>query len=322
MKKIFVTRRIPERGLNKLLAFADCDVWQDELPPPRDEVLRRVRDVDGIVSLVTDRIDGEVMDAAPQLKVISNVAVGYDNIDVPAATQRNLWVTNTPGVLTETTADLGFALLLAAARHIHTGYDYARSGQWKTWGITLLLGQDVHGATLGIAGMGRIGQAIARRGKGFGMNIIYNNRKRDEAAEHELGATYVSKDELLRQSDFLMLTVPMSAETRHYIDAAALAHMKPTATLINIARGGVVDTNALYDAMKARKIFAAALDVTDPEPLPHTHPLYALDNVLIIPHLGSASVETRSRMADIAASNMISVLSGNGPLNAVNKINA
>jgi glyoxylate reductase len=314
---VFVTRVLPEAGLNLLKEHCQIDVWPDELPTPRPELLARVKDARGIVSLLTDRIDAEVMDAAPGLKVICNVAAGYDNIDLAAAKQRGIWVTNLPGVLTETTADLGFALLMSAARRLPEGRDYAKSGRWKTWGMTTLLGQDVHGATLGIAGMGRIGTAIARRGKGFNMRIIYHNRNRNEAAERELGAEYVSKDELLRQSDFLMLIMSYSPAARHFIDAAALSIMKPTATLINMARGGAVDTDALTHAMREKKIFAAALDVTDPEPLPAAHPLYQLDNVLIVPHLGSASVVTREKMSIMAAQNCIAGVMGLRPENSV-----
>lgn len=314
---VFVTRVLPEPGLNLLKEHCQIDVWPDELPAPRPELLARVKDARGIVSLLTDRIDAEVMDAAPGLKVICNVAAGYDNIDLAAAKQRGIWVTNLPGVLTETTADLGFALLMAAARRLPEGRDYAKNGHWKTWGMTTLLGQDIHSATLGIAGMGRIGAAIARRGKGFNMRVIYHNRNRNEAAERELGAEYVSKEELLKQSDFLMLIMSYSPAARHFIDAAALSMMKPTATLINMARGGAVDTDALTHAMREKKVFAAALDVTDPEPLPAAHPLYQLDNVLIVPHLGSASVVTREKMSIMAAQNCIAGVMGQRPENSV-----
>ncbi|HQW36249.1 MAG TPA: D-glycerate dehydrogenase [Thermoflexales bacterium] len=314
---VFVTRVLPEAGLNLLKEHCQIEVWPGELPAPRPELLARVKGAQGIVSLLTDRIDAEVMDAAPGLKVICNVAAGYDNIDLAAAKQRGIWVTNLPGVLTETTADLGFALLMAAARRLPEGRDYAKNGHWKTWGMTTLLGQDIHGATLGIAGMGRIGAAIARRGKGFNMRVIYHNRNRNEAAERELGAEYVSKEELLRQSDFLMLIMAYSPAVRHFIDANALAMMKPTSTLINMARGGAVDTDALTQAMREKKIFAAALDVTDPEPLPAAHPLYQLDNVLIVPHLGSASVVTREKMSVMAAQNCIAGVMGQRPENSV-----
>jgi glyoxylate reductase len=317
-KKVFVARIIPAAGLNILLEAAEVTVWPGELPPTRTELIERVKGVDGIVSLLTDKIDGEVMDAAgPQLKIISNVAVGYDNVDVAAAKQRGILVTNTPGVLTETSADMAFALLLAAARRLPEGERYARAGNWKTFGFTLLLGRDVHGATLGIAGMGRIGAAVARRAKGFGMKILYTARKPHPDVEAELGAQHVSKETLLRESDFISLHTPLNAETRGYIGAAELTQMKPTAILINTARGPVVDTHALYEAMKAKRIFAAALDVTDPEPLPADHPLYTLDNVLIIPHLASASVATRNKMAEIAATNMAAGLRGERPENVV-----
>ena len=320
MKKVFVTRIIPDIGPRILRESNQIDIsqWPHEMPPPRDALLEQVQGMDGIVSLLTERMDGELMDAAgPQLKCISTVAVGYDNIDVNAAKQRGIMVTNTPGVLTETSADMAFALLMAAARRLPEGERYAKSGQWKTWGMTILLGQDIYGATLGIAGMGRIGAAVARRAKGFGMRILYTARNRHKDIEHETGATHVSKDELLAQSDFITVHTPLTPETRGYINAESFEKMKPTAVLINTARGPVVDTNALYNAMQAKRIFAAALDVTDPEPLPADHPLYTLDNVLIVPHLASASVATRNRMAEIAATNMVAAMRGDAPPNRV-----
>ncbi len=316
--KVFVSRIIPDRGLNKILAHTDATVWQDELPPPRATLLDWARLADGMLTLLTDKIDAELMDAAPQLKVVANFAVGYDNIDVNAATQRGILVTNTPGVLTETTADLAFTLLVACARRITEGRDYAKAGQWKTWGPMLLMGQDIHGATLGVAGIGRIGLAVARRAKGFGMNILYHDTARSEVAEMELGALPVTKEELLAQSDFLSLHVPLTSETRHFIDAAALKKMKPSAVLVNTSRGPVVDTMALYEALKAGRIFAAGLDVTDPEPLPADHALYTLENALIVPHIASASFETRSRMAEMAADNLLAGLEGRLPPNCLN----
>jgi glyoxylate reductase len=316
--KVFVTRVIPDRGLQRILAATEATVWQDELPPPREKLLATVHDCDGLVTLLTDKVDDELFDAAPMLKVVANFAVGFDNIDVPAATRRGIPVTNTPGVLTDTTADLAFTLLMAAARRIAEGRDYAREGKWKTWGPMLLMGQDVHGATLGIAGIGRIGSAVAQRGRGFDMKIIYNDAIRSEKAEKELGAQYVTKDELLKQSDFLSLHVPLTPDTRHYIDAKALSAMKPTAVLVNTSRGPVVDTMALYEALKAKRIFAAALDVTDPEPLPASHPLYTLENALIMPHIASASFETRNRMAELAADNLLTGLQGKEPPNCLN----
>jgi glyoxylate reductase len=227
-------------------------------------------------------------------------------------------MTNTPGVLTDTTADLAFTLLMACARRIVEGHTYAKNGHWRTWGPMLLMGQDIHGATLGVAGIGRIGLAMARRARGFGMRILYHDAFRSEVAEKELGAVAVSKAELLAQSDFLSLHVPLTPETYHYIDAAALRAMKPNAILINTARGPVVDTLALYEALKAQQIFAAGLDVTDPEPLPAEHPLYTLDNALVVPHIASASFETRSRMAEMAADNLLAGLAGQLPPNCLN----
>jgi glyoxylate reductase len=316
--KVFVTRVIPERGLAMIQEQTDATVWQDELPPPRAVLLERAHDCEGLVTLLTDKVDGELFDAAPRLKVVANYAVGFDNIDVPAATQRGIPVTNTPGVLTETTADLAFTLLMASARRIGEGRDYAKSGKWKTWGPMLLMGQDIFGATIGIAGIGRIGYAVARRAQGFNMKVLYFDAVRNERAEKELGARFVSKAELLAQSDFISLHVPLLPETRHFIDATALAAMKPTAVLVNTSRGPVVDTMALYEALKARRIFAAGLDVTDPEPLPADHPLYALDNALIVPHIASASVETRNRMAELAAENLLAGLAGKQPPNCLN----
>lgn len=316
--KVFVTRVLPDRGLQKILAATDATVWQDELPPPRATLLKVAHGCEGLVTLLTDKVDDELFDAAPHLKVVANYAVGFDNIDVPAATRRGIPVTNTPGVLTNTTADLAFTLLVSSARRIAEGRDYARQGKWKTWGPMLLQGQDIYGATLGIAGIGRIGYAVAQRGKGFDMKILYYDAVRHEKAERELGAQFVSKEELLRQSDFVSLHVPLTPETRHFIDAPALALMKPTAVLVNTSRGPVVDTMALYEALNAKRIFAAGLDVTDPEPLPADHPLYSLDNALIVPHIASASFETRSRMAEMAADNLIAGLEGKLPPNCLN----
>jgi glyoxylate reductase len=316
--RVFVTRIIPDRGLQKVLAQTDATVWQEELPPPRAVLLEWASQADGLLTLLTDKIDAELMDAAPKLKVVANFAVGFDNFDVPAATQRRVLMTNTPGVLTDTTADLAFTLLMACARRIAEGRDYAKNGHWRTWGPMLLMGQDIHGATLGIAGIGRIGLAVARRAAGFGMRILYHDAFRSEVAEKELGAIPVSKAELLAQSDFVSLHVPLTPETRHYIDAAALRQMKPNAILINTARGPVVDTMALYDALKTGEISAAGLDVTDPEPLPADHPLYTLDNALIVPHIASASFETRSQMAEMAADNLLAGLAGKLPPNCLN----
>jgi glyoxylate reductase len=318
--KVLITRVLPEGGLELIRRACDADIWPDELPPSREVLLDRVRGVEGIVSLLTDRVDGEVMDAAgPGLKVISNYAVGYDNVDVPAATARGIPLGNTPGVLTETTADMAFALLMAGARRIVEGADYVRAGKWRTWGPTLFLGHDVHGATLGIIGMGRIGQAVTRRALGFGMRVIYFDPYCDADKAPFLGvALRCGLDDLLAESDFVSLHVPLSGQTHHLIDAPALEKMKRTAVLVNTSRGPVVHTDDLYEALVAGQIAYAALDVTDPEPLPPGHRLLGLPNCLVVPHLASASWATRTRMAVMAAENLLAGLRGERLPNCVN----
>ena len=310
--RVFVARVIPDEGLDPVRAACDVDLWEEELPPPRDELLRRVAGVDGILSLLTDKVDDELLDAAgSQLKVVSNFAVGFDNIDVPALTRRKVPAGNTPGVLTETTADLAFALLMAAARRIPESVDYVRDGHWRTWGPMLLMSVDVHGATLGIVGFGRIGREMARRGRGFGMEILYHDvHPATPEEEAELGARRVEMDELLRASDFISLHVNLTDETHHLIDADALRAMKPTAVLVNTSRGPVVDPDALTEALRAGEIFAAGLDVTEPEPLPADHPLVALPNCVVVPHIASASKVTRGKMAAMAAANLLAGLRG------------
>jgi lactate dehydrogenase-like 2-hydroxyacid dehydrogenase len=265
-----------------------------------------------MLTLLTDIVDDELLDAAgPQLKVVSNYAVGFDNIDVDACTRRGIPAGNTPGVLTETTADLAFALLMAAARRLDEGSRYVRAGRWKTWGPLLLLGVDVHGATLGVVGFGRIGREMAKRGAGFGMRVLYHDVQPASAEdERALHATHVDIDTLLAEADFVTLHVNLTDETRHLIGADALARMKPTAVLINTSRGPVVDHVALHAALRDGRIFAAALDVTDPEPLPADSPLLALDNCLVVPHVASASRVTRGRMAAMAADNLLAGLRG------------
>jgi len=317
---VFVARVIPDDGLNAIREAADVDLWEDELPPPREELLRRVAGVDGLLSLLTDRVDDELLDAAgPQLKVVSNFAVGFDNIDVPALTRRRIPAGNTPGVLTETTADLAFALLMAAARRIPESVDYVREGRWRTWGPMLLMGVDMHGATLGIVGFGRIGRVLARRGRGFGMRILYHDvHPATPEEEAELGATRVEMGELLRESDFISLHVNLTDETHHLIDADALRVMKRTAVLVNTSRGPVVDPDALADALRGGEIFAAGLDVTEPEPLPSDHPLVSLPNCVVVPHIASASKVTRGKMASIAAANLLAGVRGERLPHAIN----
>ncbi len=316
--RVFVTRIIPDQGLQLIQDCCDVDLWMDELPPPRDALIEHARGVDGLLTLLTDRIDDEVMDAAgAQLKVISNHAVGFDNIDVQAATRRGIPIGNTPGILTDATADFAFALLLAAARRVVEGERYVREGKWKTWGPSLLLGPDVHGATLGLIGFGRIGQAMARRARGFDMRVLYYDPSAPQS-EPALNATAANLETVLRQSDFVSLHTPLTPETRGLMNRERLAAMKPTAILINTARGPIVDAGALYEALAEHRIFAAALDVTDPEPIPADSPLLALDNLIVVPHIASASVATRQKMSLMAAKNLIAGLTGEPLPNCVN----
>ena len=310
--RVFVTRLIPDDGLDAVRAACEMDLWDGDLPPPRDELLRRVAGVDGALTLLTDKVDDEFLDAAgPQLRVVSNYAVGFDNIDVAACARRGVRVGNTPGVLTETTADLAWALLMAAARRVPEGSRFVRDGKWKTWGPLLLLGPDVHGATLGIVGFGRIGQAVARRAQGFGMDILYHDLEPLPASVTEpFGATYLPLEQLLPRSDFVTLHVNLSPVTRHMINAETLALMKRTAVLVNTSRGPVIDQAALAPALRDGVIAVAALDVTDPEPIPADDPLVAMDNCLIVPHIASASRATRGKMAEMAAANLLAGVRG------------
>ncbi len=308
--KVFVARLIPDEGLAMLRDLVDMKVWQDELPPPRRVMLDEARQSDGLISLLTDKVDAELMDLNPRLKVISNYAVGYDNIDIPAATARGIPIGNTPGVLTDTTADLAFTLMMAVARRLQESIDFVRAGKWKTWGPMLLTGQDVHGATLGVVGFGRIGQGMAKRASGFGMRVLYYDVYRREDLEKSMGVTYADMDTLLRESDFVTLHTDLNESTRHMMNAAAFAKMKKTAIVVNTARGPIIDPQALYDALKTGKIGGAALDVTEPEPIPLDSPLLTLPNCLIVPHIASASVATRAKMAQMAAANLIAGLRG------------
>jgi lactate dehydrogenase-like 2-hydroxyacid dehydrogenase len=310
--RVFVARRIPEDGIAPILAETDARVWEDDLPPPRAELLAAIAGCAGVLTRLTDRVDDEFLDAAgPQLKVVSNYAVGFDNVDVAACTGRGVAVGNTPGVLTDTTADLAFALLMAAARRIPEADRYVRAGKWKTWGPLLLLGPDVHGATIGIVGFGRIGQAVARRALGFGMTVLYHDVHRAQSAvEEAYGATFLPLEDLLARSDFVSLHVNLTPQTTRLIDAEKLSWMKPTAVLVNTSRGPVVDSAALADALRDGVIGAAALDVTDPEPIPADDPLLSLDNCLVVPHIASASRATRARMAEMAAANLLAGIRG------------
>ena len=296
MARCFVTRRLPGSALERLAAEHEMDVWSERLPPPPAELRARTAPADGLLSLLTDPVDADVIASAPRLRVISNYAVGVDNVDLAAARERGIRVGNTPDVLTDATADLAFALLLAVARRLPDGANAVRAGEWLTWEPDWLLGHDVHRATLGIVGMGRIGRAVARRAEGFEMEV--------------LSAHTLPLHELLARSDFVSLHVPLTPQTRHLIDADALRRMKPTAYLVNTARGGIVDQDALARALHEGWIAGAALDVTDPEPVPADHPLLEAPNLIVLPHLGSATHATRERMADLAVDNLLAGLAG------------
>jgi glyoxylate reductase len=316
--RVFVTRAIPEKGFEIIQDFCEVDLWAEELPPGRDDVLKHVRGVDGLLCLLTDKIDGEVMDeAGPQLRVISNHAVGFDNIDVAAATARRIPVGNTPDVLTDATADFAFALMMAVARRIPESERYVHAGKWKTWGPMTLLGVDIKGATLGLVGFGRIGKAVARRAQGFDMRVIYYDPS-EKKPDPDIKATPVDFETLLEESDFISLHTPLTPDTRHLIDSEALSKMKPNAVLVNTARGPIVDPEALYVALKEKRIFGAGLDVTDPEPLPLNSPLLTLDNIIIAPHVASASTTSRQQMSWMAAQNLVAGLKEERLPNCVN----
>jgi glyoxylate reductase len=297
--RVFVTRRLPGGALDRLAAEHDVEVWPEQLPPGKGELLARAPELEGLLSLLTEPVDAELIAAAPRLRAISNYAVGVDNVDLDAAAERGIPVGNTPGVLTDTTADLAVALMLGISRHLAEGDAYVRRGDWVTWETDLLLGHDLHGATVGIVGFGRIGQEVARRLEGFRCKVIHTSRSGG-----------VPLEELLGRSDFVSVHCPLTPETRGLIGNEALGRMKPTAYLVNTARGPIVDTDALTHALKDGRIAGAALDVTDPEPLPAGHPLLDAPNLLVLPHLGSATHATRERMADMAVDNLLAGLAG------------
>ncbi|WP_013322554.1 2-hydroxyacid dehydrogenase [Gloeothece verrucosa] len=309
LPKIFVTRQLPERGLNPLLSHAEIEIWPERQPPAYEILLEKVQQIDGLLCLLTDRIDEQLINTGKSLKVISQMAVGYDNIDIKAATNRKIPVGNTPGVLTDATADLTWALLMCAARRIIESEQYVRAGSWQTWEPTLLLGTDLSGATLGIVGLGRIGEAVARRASGFNLRVIYSSRhRRSKEIEAALGVEYVEFNRLLQESDIITLHTALSKETHHLISYAQFALMKRSAILINTARGAIVDPQALYQTLKSGQIAGAALDVTEPEPIPLDSPLLSLKNLIITPHIGSASYQTRLKMATMAANNLLAGL--------------
>jgi len=315
---VFVSRPVPQEAIDLLAKQCDVEVWESELPPPRADLLAKTKDAFGILSLLTDNIDAEFLDNAPRLRVAANMAVGFDNIDLAECTRRGVVASNTPEVLTDTTADFAFALLMAAARRVVEGADYVRAGKWQTWGPMLLLGQDVHHATLGLIGLGRIGAEVAKRAQGFSMRVIYHDVVRRPEIEKGLGIVYADLDTVLKEADFVSVHTPLTPQTHHLLSGPQLAKMKKTAVLVNTSRGPVVDPAALYAALKAGHLWAAALDVTEPEPIPMDNPLLTLPNCIIVPHIASASVKTRTRMAVLAAENILAVLNGQRPPTILN----
>lgn len=315
--RVFVTYEIPESGLKMLSEKFELDVYTGEEFLTKEEMIERARKADAMVAHLRDPIDTQFIQSLEKMKIIANYAVGYNNIDVQAATDRGIYVTHTPGVLTEATADIAFALILAVARRIVESDRFVRDGKFVGWKPKLMLGYDLYGKTLGIVGMGRIGQAVARRALGFGMNIVYHNRNRlPQELETEFNAKYLSLDELIGTSDFISLHTPLTKETFHMIDAEKISHMKPNAIIVNTARGPVIDEQALYEALKARKIAGAGFDVYENEPK-LTPGLEKLDNVVLLPHIGSATYETREKMSQIVAINIIEALEGRIPPNLV-----
>lgn len=308
--KVLVTRRLPDVILDEYKKQADVEVWDEETPIPYNIMLEKVRGKEGLVCLLSDKVDQKIIDAGASLKVISTIAVGFDNIDIQEAAAHGIRVGNTPGVLTDATADLAFSLLMAAARRLGEGMDYVRQGKWKTWGLTLLMGQEVYGRTIGIIGMGRIGQAMAKRAKGFNMRILYSGHHRVGQLEEDLKAEFCPLDDLLRESDYISLHANLKDETRGLIGEREFNLMKPTAILINTARGAMVDQDALYHALKDGKIAYAALDVTDPEPMSPDDRLLTLPNIIVVPHIGSATVNTRMTMCRMALQNLAAGLKG------------
>lgn len=316
---VFVTRIIPGPGLELIQEAAHMEVWQEELPPPYEVLMEKIQGLDGLLCLLTDRIDRDlILSARDSLKVISQMAVGYDNIDIDAATEYGIPVGHTPGVLTDATADFAWALLMSAARRVVEADKFTREGHWKTWGPTMLMGADVAGAALGIVGLGRIGQAVAKRARGFDMRVCYYDLQRNQDLEDELGVEYLEFDELLQQSDFISIHTWLSDDTYHLFSSEQFKRMKKSAILINSARGPIVDQKALYHALKAGEIAYAALDVTDPEPIPMDEPLLTLDNIIIAPHIASSSLYARTKMANMATENLLAGLRGERLPNCVN----
>ncbi|KMJ58839.1 2-ketogluconate reductase [Bacillus sp. LL01] len=311
---VFITRKLPEEVLSPLKEMADVQMWNSESEAvPREVLLREAQKADALLTMLSDKVDKELLAQSQNLKVVANLAVGYDNIDVEAASNKGILICNTPDVLTETTADLTFALLLATARRITEAQEYVKEGQWQSWSPFLLAGADVHHKTIGIVGMGKIGQAVAKRAIGFGMEVLYHNRNRHLEAEQEVGASYRTFDQLLEQSDYVVCLTPLTESTQHLFDKDAFKHMKNTAFFINVGRGQVVDEEALIEALQQNEIAGAGLDVFYQEPIGEDHPLLQLPQVVAIPHIGSASVETRTTMMNLCRDNIMAVLEGEKP---------
>jgi glyoxylate reductase len=316
--RVFVTRGLVGGGLERLAREAEVEIWPEPDPPPHDALIDRASKADGLLTMISDRIDAGFLDAAPSIRVVSQLAVGYDNIDVAAATARRVLVTNTPGVLTDATADLAFALMLAHARRLFAGDRALRNGEWGEWSPVFMLSHDLHGKTLGIVGLGAIGMAIARRALGFGMPVLYWSRTRKPEAEASLGLQWRSLPELLRQADYVSISLALTPETRGLIGAEQLGMMKRDAVIVNTARGPIIDQDALLSALREGSIGGAALDVFESEPLATDHPLLAFDNVVVSPHVGSATFETRARMTDLAVDNLLAFFRGEPPPCPVN----
>lgn len=314
MKKIYITRKLPEETLEDARDQYEVEMWdEEEIAVPREVLLEKAKTADALLTMLTDKIDEELLNQAPNLKIVSNLAVGYDNIDVQACCKRDIAVANTPVVLTETTADLTFALLMATGRRLVEASNYVRNGLWNSWSPLQMTGMDIYGKTIGIFGMGRIGEAVARRAAGFGMKIVYHNRKpKDSAAD--VGATWVTKEELLKIADYVVMLTPYTKETHHFMTMKEFQQMKNTAIFINVSRGLTVHEGDLYDALKQGEIWAAGLDVFEKEPIGQDHPLLTLPNVTVLPHIGSASIATRMRMCEIALVSIMEVLEGRRPL--------
>ncbi|HXX36558.1 MAG TPA: D-glycerate dehydrogenase [bacterium] len=319
MPRIYITRPLPTAAMKRLEGVVEYRMWErEDQPVPRDTLLDEIAAVDGIICLFTEKMDAQTIDRACRCRVIAQVAVGYDNIDVDAATKRGILVTNTPEVLTETTADMAWAILMATASRVVEGDKFTRAGRWEKRNLAGLTGQDVHGATLGIIGLGRVGSAVARRSKGFDMPLLYYDLRRNEGLERQLGVMYLPLDDVLRRSDFVMLTAALTPQTRHLIGEREFELMKPSAVIVNISCGPIIDQHALYRALVDKRIWAAGLDVLEVEPPPVDEPLLKLENVVLPPHLGSASIATRIKMAELAAENCVAGVTGKRPPSLVN----